>query len=273
MHSYTFDIGGSTLDCITFDLITQRIVSCSHKESLEYRQKSPKDWCDDFGILSEVCRFGKINITGGKNTLIPDFFVHDHSQVEIRKHHEFKSLAKGAQFLSGQKEGLAVSLGTGTAMVQFCGDEWEHVKGTGIGGGSFIGLGKALLGMDSFWDIACLAENGSARNINLSVGDIVGGGIGKLSPEMTASHFAKYSGDSVPQDIAFGIASLVAESITSLAIEKALRIGTDTIVVGGKFSQLSILQDQMKTLGEKYNTTVLFPRYSTYMTGVGASLL
>lgn len=272
MHSYTFDTGGSTLDCIIFDPEKREIVSCSHKESSEYKKKSLKEWCDDFGVFSEVCRCGKINITGGKNASFPDFFIHEGMRVEVVKHHEFASLARGASFLSGKKEGLAVSLGTGTAMVRFFDDQWEHVKGTGIGGGSFIGLGKALLGTDSFLEIARLAEQGVAQNINLSVGDIVGSGIGSLSPETTASHFAKYSHSSTQSDIAFGIASLVAESITSLAIEKAMRIGTDTIVVGGKFSGLSILQHQMQTLGSKYNTTVIFPEYSAYMTGVGASL-
>lgn len=270
---YTLDIGGSTVDLVIFDRNNNTVISCMHKESQKFKNKNIEEICQDFGIADAIKENEKIYITGGKTQYLPKYFFFDTVKVELIKVQEFEALARGASFLSKKKSGLAVSLGTGTAMVSFVQDEWAHVKGTGVGGGSFIGLGKALLGVSSFYEIANLAKQGSSENINLSVGEIVGGGIGELSADMTASHFAKYTENTSKVDIAFGIASLVAESITALAIEKALRYKHEYIIVGGKFSQLSILQKQMKQTGEKFGLQVIFPPFSHAMTAVGASIV
>jgi len=70
--------------------------------------------------------------------------------TRVKKIPEFESIAKGGKFLSQEERGLVISLGTGTAMVIFDGCDWEHIRGTGLGGGTFMGLGKALLQTENF---------------------------------------------------------------------------------------------------------------------------
>jgi len=185
---------------------------------------------------------------------------------------EFVAIGKGAEICSQQNSGIAVSLGTGTAMVLFNTEkkQYEHIKGTGLGGGTFIGLSKALLNTENFTEISNLALLGTKNNIDLSVGEIVGGNIGLLPASATASNFTKYSHTTKKADIALGISTLIAESITALAIEKCLRYKQTHIIFGGKFSKLSILQKHVEATTQLFNITAIFPQNSEYMTSIGA---
>jgi len=72
-------------------------------------------------------------------------------------------------------------------------NSFRRVSGTAVGGGTYYGLCKLLLGCDSFDDAMNLAESGDSRRVNLLVKDIYGGSyesIG-LSGEATASFFGK----------------------------------------------------------------------------------
>ncbi len=185
---------------------------------------------------------------------------------------EFSAIGKGAAVASRYTSGIAVSLGTGTAMVLFNADAetYTHIKGTGLGGGTFIGLGKALLGISDFNEISLLAQKGKKEKIDLSIGEITGGDIDLLPASATASNFAKYTHTTSHADIALGISTLIAESITALAIEKCLRYKQTSIVFGGKFSKLSILRTHVEATTKLFNIRAIFPEHSEYITVIGA---
>ena len=48
----------------------------------------------------------------------------------------------------------------------------ERVGGTALGGGTVVGLGKLLLGVESFAELAAMAERGDRRTVDLLVGDV-----------------------------------------------------------------------------------------------------
>ncbi len=288
---FTLDLGGSTID------IHYIIDNKKEFHSLESKlfNKNIKNLIDNNEIqkLNTILQAFHIYklpqwksskthtllITGGfSNTLKQErkkihTVLIQNKRLSIQIISEFVAIGKGAEILSKQESGIAVSLGTGTAMVYFNSKKniYTHIKGTGLGGGTFIGLSKALLKTSNFENISQLAENGKKNNIDLSIGDIVGGDIELLPAHATASNFAKYSSTSSKADIALGIATLIAESITALAIEKCLRYKQTHIIFGGKFSKLPILQKHVLATTKLFNITAIFPQYSEYITVIGAS--
>lgn len=268
---FVIDLGGSTIDIVRVSSKGYHHVQTFESSSLQ--AKDPKEWIFQHAIASQILHDKKLVITGGKSLFLPEYYEYHGKKIQLQKIHEFEALALGAQKLSGFSNGLAISMGTGTAMVAFDACGWEHVKGTGVGGGTLMGLSRALLHENiCFSELISLAEKGFLENINVSVGDIVGGGIGTLDEKATASNFAKFSSQSRPEDIALGIITLVSESIVALAIEKSLRLGNIPIIGGGKLAKLDFLQTKMKEAAAVFAIPIFFPEDAGLMTAVGAGL-
>jgi len=76
--------------------------------------------------------------------------------------------------------------------------------GTAVGGGTLLGLSKLLMKTEDVKKIGQLAEKGNLSKIDLSIGDIVGKGIGLLPSNVTACNFGKIK-NARKQDIALGL--------------------------------------------------------------------
>lgn len=272
MHS--LDLGGTTVDMVYFDEKNKKVIETFSALSSQFPKKNILDILEYFSVTQKIIKEKKIIITGGNTHQFPDevFIGSENIEIKIIKVHEFEAIAKGAQFLSDEKSGLAISMGTGTAMVQFDEKNWKHVNGTGIGGGTFLALGRALLRTDNFDELQALVEKGNENNIDISIGDIVGQGIGNLPKEATASNFGKYSENSSRPDIALGIANIIAQSIATLAVEKSARLRLSTMIIGGKFSRLEILKRNIRKTCRVLGIDSFFPKYSGFMTCIGASV-
>ena len=62
---------------------------------------------------------------------------------------EFQSIGLGGLYLSGLDNALCVSMGTGTALVHsVLGGKMTYLGGTGVGGGTLMGLSRLLLNAD-----------------------------------------------------------------------------------------------------------------------------
>ena len=66
---------------------------------------------------------------------------------------EFECVGLGGLFLSGLDEAIVVSMGTGTALIHAkkSGDDTKisYLGGTGVGGGTLLGLSHRMLGVDT----------------------------------------------------------------------------------------------------------------------------
>ncbi len=62
---------------------------------------------------------------------------------------EMQAVGQGAQALSRQQDILAVSMGTGTALIRADHARIRHIGGTGVGGGTLAGLALRLTGMET----------------------------------------------------------------------------------------------------------------------------
>lgn len=61
------------------------------------------------------------------------------------KMEEFQAIGYGGLKLSGLTDALVVSMGTGTAYVRAGKDGMKHIGGSGVGGGTLMGLASRLV--------------------------------------------------------------------------------------------------------------------------------
>ena len=120
---------------------------------------------------------------------------------------EFDCIGLGGLYLSGLDEAIVASLGTGTALIHARrGEKMEYLGGTGVGGGTLIGLSKRMLGMDDIGHIQELAENGDLDKIDWRIGNISKKDLLPGAPaKMTAANFGNISDIATKSDIALGI--------------------------------------------------------------------
>lgn len=279
-HHYCLDLGGSTIDMVKFsDTTISDLQSIESQKFFSHAKNdiSLEDIIQKFGKTKDIKSQKNLTITGGRSQKFPEKFVIENSEISLTKVSEFEAIAAGGMFLSGENSGLVVSLGTGTAMVSVTDmkkNQWKHVRGTGIGGGTFLGLGRAILKIQKFSELQKLSETGNLQNIDISVEDILGGSLGNLTPEMTASNFGKFSPEnSQPEDIALALANLVGQSIASLAIEKAKVHGHTKIILGGKISRFSVVTECIKKTAKFFDIEIIIPENSGYMTAVGGAII
>jgi type II pantothenate kinase len=134
---------------------------------------------------------------------------------------EFDAWARGAPLLA-REDGLAlparyllVSLGTGTSVLSIDDGSVGRVGGTALGGGTVMGLGRLLLGVESFAELAALAHRGDRRAVDLLVGDVYRGDHAPLLRDLTAASFAKLASRR-PEDLAHALMGLVGENVALL---------------------------------------------------------
>src|SRR5699024_918888 len=131
---------------------------------------------------------------------------------------EFYCTGRGGLYLSDLEEGIIVSMGTGTAFVYATPDKIEHLGGTGIGGGTLVGLSNAVLNVRDIKNLVKLAQKGDLRRVDLAIGDITTNAVSNLPFDATASNFGKLSELATPEDIALGLLNLVYQTVGMLAV-------------------------------------------------------
>ena len=187
---------------------------------------------------------------------------------------EFKSIGLGGLYLSGLDRAIIASCGTGTALVYAeAGKEPLYLGGTGVGGGTLVGLSKKMLNMDDVEHISALAKGGSLDRVDLKIKDITKTDlIPGYSEVMTASNFGKVSDLATKEDIAFGIINMVFETIGMLSIFAARNYGIRDVVLTGNVSRVSQAPDIFATLSKMFDMNFIIPENSAFGTVIGAAL-
>lgn len=192
---------------------------------------------------------------------------------------ELACIARGAAFLSKSKKFLGASLGTGTALVFFDSRQIVHAGGTGVGGGTLEGLSKLLLGTTAVRGHA-RALRGKNR-LDLTVGDVVGSGIGLAPANATASNFGKaiwassHSSGAHPNksDVAFSLFNLVAETVGVTSSLAAQKTGCSRVVFVGRASTFSLLRRRLRVTCGLFGIQPIFVKHAALATAIGAALL
>ncbi|MCR5681506.1 MAG: type II pantothenate kinase [Clostridiales bacterium] len=187
---------------------------------------------------------------------------------------EFKSIGLGGLYLSGLERAIIASCGTGTALVYAEeGKEPDYLGGTGVGGGTLVGLSKKMLNMDNVDHISELAKSGSLDRVDLKIKDITKSDIiPGFSDIMTASNFGQVSDLATRADIACGIINMVFETIGMISIFAARNYKIRDVVLTGNLSQVAQAESVFATLNRMFNMNFIIPENSAFGTVIGAAL-
>jgi len=190
---------------------------------------------------------------------------------------EIEAIGRGGAFLARMRECVVVSAGTGTAIVEVrernSGYDVKHLGGTGVGGGTLLGLGKLLLGRSSIESLLELASKGNSENLDLKVGDIVGGPVGKLDVNATASNFGRLVDDAKQEDIAAALVNMVGQVIGIVSIFAAKSAGLeDKIVLVGGLASYELIVEAIRRPIKLFGGSLIVPEDPQYATALGASL-
>ena len=264
------DVGGSTTKIVGFDgdkLFTPILVKATDPIASVYGGFG-KFTSDNNISLKDI---DKVMVTGVGSAFIGDNIY----GIETVHINEFTANGKGGLYLSGIDEAIVVSMGTGTAYVYANGKtkEYTHLGGTGVGGGTLIGLADKLIGVHSVQNVASLALEGNLENIDLRISDITDTAISPaLQDNTTASNFGKISDLASREDIALGLLNMVFETIAMMAIFSARTKNIRDIVLIGHLAVLPQSKEIFDKLKNMFNVNIIIPENAAYGTVIGAAL-
>lgn len=216
-----------------------------------------------------------IAVTGGKHGNIGNKI----GGAKVCHVNEVQAIGKGAVALSGinkTKASIIVSAGSGTACILSKDDKFTHCSGTGVGGGTILGLSKLLLGTIDPQEIQLLASSGDPKNIDLILEDVVTGPVGALPPDTTAVNFGKIAKTNEiysREDLAAAILNLVGQTSARIATSVAFAYQATDIIVVGRAPTFDMLKKSIKEASSLTGFTPHFPENGIYASALGALMI
>jgi type II pantothenate kinase len=208
-----------------------------------------------------------IALTGVGSTFINEQ-IYD---IETHKVDEFLAIGYGALRLSGLEEAIVVSMGTGMAFVRAGKDAITHIGGSGVGGGTIIGLASQLLGKSEVDAILALAAKGKLENVDLLVRDIVNREIPSLPPDLTAANFGKIKSTASKSDIALSIINMVFQTAGMLAVFAARNDPIRNIILTGTLTVFPQAEAVLSQFAGQFDLQFIIPPNAVFATALGAA--
>jgi type II pantothenate kinase len=217
----------------------------------------------------------RLAVTGGRHRRLPPWI----GDCEIVGVGEIPAIGRGGQAaaadagLNADDRLLVVSAGSGTAAVFAHGDLYQHVSGSGVGGGTLLGLSRLLLHTVDPAEIDALAQAGDPNGADLALSDVISGPIGSLPPDATAVNFGrvgKYEITVSRADLAAALVTLVGQVIGVTAINSARARQAEHIIVTGHLLDMPSLRRVLERVGEFYGTVLTLAPNPGYATAIGA---
>ena len=209
----------------------------------------------------------KINLTGVGASFINEQ-VHG---IETRKVDEFNAIGLGALSLTGLDEALVVSMGTGTAFVRATRNEVAHLGGSGVGGGTIIGLASQMVGKSDVDAVLALAERGRLCNVDLSVRDILNNDLQTLPSDLTAANFGKIKSTASEEDIALGIVNMVFETAGMMTVFALKNDTIKNVVLTGTLATFPQAETVFSKFRKHVGLNFTIPKDAVFATALGAT--
>lgn len=221
----------------------------------------------------ELDALRQLAVTGGRHRTLPARI----GGCEIIGVAEVQAIGCGGRALlaSDQSDAplLVVSAGSGTAIVAGRGDQYAHVTGSAVGGGTLLGLARLLLGTADPQEIDGLALQGDPNGVDLSLADVITGPIGQLPADATAVNFGRLARQDIAAgraDLAAALVTLVGQVIAVIAINAARAQQIERIVVIGRLATLPSMRQAIERVGGFYGVSLILPPDAEYATALGA---
>jgi type II pantothenate kinase len=266
------DIGGSSTKIVGFskkgkkwELIEPQVIKANDPITATYGA---------FGKFTDennlsISDISKVMMTGVGASHVK----HNLYGLKCQRVAEFDSIGRGGTYLSGLSEALVVSMGTGTAMVHAMADgSMKYLGGTGVGGGTLLGLSRRMIGVDTIEHLEQLCEGGDLGNVDLRIKDMSSDHTFQINDEITASNFGKLSDIASQNDVALGIANMVGETIATLAVFAARRFNLKNVVLTGNLTAIKAIAQVFEDLEPLFDVKFIIPERSQFATVIGAAL-
>ncbi len=196
--------------------------------------------------------------------------------LDCKKVSEFNSVGNGGLYLSRLDEAIVVSMGTGTAIMHAKNVDGrtvtEYLGGTGVGGGTLLGLSRKMVGVDTIEHFEQLCRGGNLANIDLRIKDMSSDHTFQINDEITASNFGKLSDIASQEDLALGIANMVGETIAMLAVFAARNYKIKDVVLTGNLTAIDAITKIFEGLEAMFGIRFIIPEQSQFATVIGAAL-
>ncbi len=261
------DVGGSTTKIVGFSgekMLQKTMVKASDPTTATY------------GGIGSFLSLNNLHLGDVKEVYMTgvgsSHISHNVLGLPSHKVDEFLSLGLGGLYLSGLDEAIVVSMGTGTSLVSTNRFGAKHIIGSGVGGGTLMGLSKAILDIDDFNLISEMAMRGDLQDIDLTIGDLSTIDIGGLAADITASNFGKLNNKASYDDMALGIVNLVFQSVGTVAVMASRLENLDQIVFVGSLLKLEAGRNSLYRFSDLYKKEIIIPPEAEFSTAIGAAL-
>lgn len=267
------DIGGSTTKIVGFDisnktprLIDPMIVTATDPITSVYGAFG-KFTVENSLKLSDI---RKVMVTGVGASFIKEEIY----SLPCELIPEFCCIGRGGLYISGLDRAIIASLGTGTAFVYAeQGKDPVYLGGTGVGGGTLVGLSKKILGMNDIDHISAVANDGNLDLVDLKISDISQKDIiPGFSDIMTASNFGKLSDLATTADLALGIFNMVYETVGMMGLFAARNYDLKDVVLTGNLTGTGHAETAFSKMNAMFNMNFIIPEHSRFSTVIGAAL-
>ncbi|WP_342541675.1 type II pantothenate kinase [Paenisporosarcina sp. FSL H8-0542] len=263
------DVGGTLTKIAYFEEDQQ--LNLIHFPSVDLQKVS--DWITTF--KDDI----QIGLTGGRAEQLKTFLK---SHENLHYLVEFDATVAGVKYQlkkDGQnfEEAVITNIGTGTSIHSLKGDAHVRIAGTGIGGGTLLGMSALMTGVNEFKQIVELSATGSRAEVDMLVSDIYYGNKTPIDGGLTASNF----GDAglrpflerSREDILATVQGLVGEVISTLSIQCADAENVEHIVyIGSTLAENDPLQKVIGSYTRRKNRTPVFLSDNGYSGAIGALL-
>lgn len=262
------DVGGSTTKIAGF---------YSRKEIISTLQvKATDPMTSVYGALGRFINVNHLELEDVERIILTgvgaSVFNGNLYNIPTQKVDEFRAIGLGGLELSGKPEALVVSMGTGTAYIRASRKKIEHIGGSGVGGGTLVGLCSRLAGANHFESIMDMAAGGNLDNVDLMIEDISKEQVGSFPPHTTASNFGKMRDSASVSDVTLGVINMVFQTIGTLAVFACKNDTIQDIVLTGSLTTVPQVQEIFQSLSILYGVNFIIPDNAIYATATGAAL-
>ena len=268
------DVGGSTTKIVGFSTNEKKVQLI---EPQFVRANDPVT--ATYGAFGKFTDENRINIQDIDRVMMTgvgsSYVKRDLYGIECLREEEFNCIGLGGLYLSGLEDALVVSMGTGTAIVHASKKNgMNYLGGTGVGGGTLVGLSKLLVNAESIDHIEEFAKDGDLANIDLRIKDITAKDTNsRLLADLTASNFGNVSDIASKSDMALGILNMVYETIGMVSVFAARQCGVKDVVLTGNLTKLSFCAKKFAEFNRMgYGVNFQIPKMSQYSTVIGCAI-
>lgn len=230
-------------------------------------------------FIGEQKGLKRIAMTGGRAQQLQQLLP---TSIEVDYLVEFEATLIGVKYLLEKNkqsfdDAIVTNIGSGTSIHYMNKNRYSRVGGTGIGGGTLVGLSAMLTEVYSYREMSDLAQQGSRQSIDLLVADIFQGQPvpAPLKPNLTASNFGKIGinpiQDYKKEDQLAAVARLVGEVITTLSIQLSDQYNTEKIIyIGTTLKDHEVLQQVIEDYTVLKNKEAVFLQDRGFAGAIGA---